>query len=76
MDIHYKRLLDDPAKVGGEVLEFAGIPMSAEIEAGMEDWIEANQREHRAPHKYALEDFGLSADGIEKDFSVYRDKFL
>ncbi len=76
MDIHYKELLDNPTEIGGQVLEFAGIPMSAEIEAGMEDWIEANRREHRAPHKYALEDFGLSADNIDSDFSVYKDKFL
>ncbi len=76
MDIHYKRLLDNPTSVGGEVLEFAGIPMSAEIEAGMEDWIEANAREHRAPHKYALEDFGLSAEMIDARFADYKDRFL
>ncbi len=76
MDIHYKRLLENPTEVGGEVLEFAGIPMSAEIEAGMEDWIEANRREHRAPHQYALEDFGLSAEMISERFADYKDKFL
>jgi len=76
MDIHYKRLLENPTEVGGEVLEFAGIPMSSEIESGMEDWIEANRREHRAPHKYALEDFGLSSYGLENLFSGYRETFL
>jgi len=76
MDIHYKRLLDNPTEVGSEVLGFAGIPMSADIEAGMEDWIEANRREHRAPHKYALEDFGLGAEMIAERFSDYTGKFL
>jgi len=76
MNIHYKRLLDNPTEVGGEVLEFAGIPMSGDIEAGMEDWIEANRREHRAPHKYELEDFGLSKTGIRAEYSNYLEKFL
>lgn len=76
MDIHYKRLLENPAEVAGEVLAFAGIPMSSEIEAGMGDWIEANAREHRAPHNYKLEDFGLSAAGIEGDFKTYMTRFL
>ena len=76
MDIHYKRLLENPTEVGGAVLEFAGIPLSNEIEAGMDDWIEANRREHRAPHLYAMEDFGLNAKKIETAFSDYRDKFF
>ena len=76
MDIHYKRLLENPVAVGAAVLEFADIPMSQEIEAGMEGWIEANAREHRAPHKYSLEDFGLCKSGIESLFHSYRDSFL
>lgn len=76
LDIHYKRLLDNPTDVGAEVLEFAGIPMSAEIESGMEDWIEANRREHRAPHQYNLDDFALNAAELEASFETYRQAFL
>ncbi|NNE58040.1 MAG: sulfotransferase [Hellea sp.] len=76
MDIHYKRLLENPTELGAEVLEFAGIPMSAAIKTGMAEWIEANRREHRAPHQYTLDDFGLSAETIEAEFAVYRDSFV
>lgn len=76
MDIHYKDQITNPVENGKRVLEFAGIPMSADIESGMDEWIEANRREHRAPHLYAMEDFGLAAAEIEAKFADYRAKFL
>lgn len=76
IDINYKELTSNAAEQGARVLEFAGIPMSAEIENGMVDWIEANRREHRAAHKYTLEDFGLDADEIHSGYSDYIEAFL
>jgi hypothetical protein len=36
----------------------------------------ANKREDRAPHKYALEDFGLVRSDVEQRFAAYRAAFL
>lgn len=71
IDINYKDLLRGPAEQGARVLEFAGIPMSDAIKSGMSDWIEANKREHRAAHKYSLEDFGLSEKQVKSKFDKY-----
>lgn len=76
IDVSYKDLLNSAAEMGAQVLEKTGIPMSADIQNGMEDWIEANRREHRAAHKYTLDDFGLSKDAIETEYKAYRDMFL
>jgi len=76
IDIDYRELTQNAAEQGARVLEFAGIPMSAEIENGMADWIEANRREHRAAHTYTLEDFGLNADEITREYGSYIDAFL
>ena len=76
IDVVYPALLSDPIGEGLKVLEFTGIPYSDTLRSGMEDWIEANRREHRAPHRYAIEDFGLSEDQIKSDFSVYRANYL
>ncbi|NNC38093.1 MAG: sulfotransferase [Acidimicrobiales bacterium] len=76
IDIDYKELTTHASEQGARVLEFAGIPMSSEIKEGMSDWIEANRREHRAAHKYTLEDFGLDADDIRHTYSSYIDAFL
>ncbi len=71
IDIKYEEMLQSPSEVGARVLKFAGLPMSAEIKSGMAEWIEANRREHRAPHNYHIEDFGLTADEIRAKFSRY-----
>lgn len=71
IDVNYKTLLDTPTEEGLRVLNAAGITESAEIKAGMEDWIEANRREHRAAHKYSLQDFGLDADDIRAKYGDY-----
>jgi len=76
IDIDYRELTQNAAEQGARVLEFAGIPMSAEIENGMADWIEANRREHRAVHTYTLDDFGLNADEITREYGSYIDAFL
>lgn len=71
IDIHYEDLLEDPIKQALRVLDVIGIKQDAKIKAGMGDWIEANKREHRAPHKYTLSDFGLTAEQITAHYSGY-----
>lgn len=76
VDVAYTNLTQSPTEEGARVLEETGIAMSQSIKDGMQDWIEANRREHRAAHKYTLEDFGLTASDIENRFSGYRAKYL
>lgn len=76
IDVNYKSLLEKPAQEGERVLAAAGIEMSSAIKDGMEDWIEANRREHRAAHKYALEDFGLSEADILAQYQDYITQYV
>ena len=76
IDVAYQAQLADPIGEAKRVLNFSGLELSDTLKAGMADWIEANRREHRAPHRYALEDFGLTKAGIESMFSDYRAKYL
>lgn len=76
IDVRYADLLGDPIGEGTRVLEAAGIAVTGEVRAGMAEWIEANKREDRAPHKYALEDFGLVRSDVEQIFAAYRAAFL
>ncbi|ARS25778.1 sulfotransferase family protein [Sphingomonas sp. KC8] len=76
IDVLYTEQLAEPVKVGRYVLQQAGVVVTPEIEAGMAEWIEANKREDRAPHKYSLEDFGLSREQVEEKFRTYREAFL
>ena len=76
IDVNYKNLIDNPTHEGARVLEAANIPMSDHIQNGMEEWIEANRREHRASHKYCLEDFGLRAEDIRSKYHDYISKYV
>lgn len=76
IDVRYTDLTSHPIEQGKRVLAEAGIALTPDIVAGMEDWVEANRREDRAPHKYALEDFGLTAADVERDFATYRAAYL
>jgi len=76
IDVNYKNLLTAPGEEGMRVLSAAGIPMSSGIKDGMEDWIEANRREHRAVHKYSLEDFGLNQEDIRVKYGDYISQYV
>lgn len=76
IDVRYADLLGDPIGEGTRVLEASGIAVTDAVHAGMAEWIEANKREDRAPHKYALEDFGLVRSDVEQRFAAYRAAFL
>ncbi len=76
IDVSYSSLLKSPTVEGARVLDAAGIPLSEEIHNNMEEWIELNRREHRAKHKYSLEDFGLNSNDISKTYKSYIDQYV
>jgi len=76
IDVRYTDTTTRPVEEGKRVLAEAGIAVTPEIEAGMAEWVEANKREDRAPHRYALEDFGLTRELVEQDFAEYRAAYL
>jgi len=76
IDVAYTEQLENPVDIAARVLAESGIPMSNDIRAGMGEWIEANKREHRAPHRYNLADFDLNETDLETQFEVYRQIYL
>ena len=76
IDVLYTELTRDPIAVGKRVLVETGMAVTPEVVSGMEEWVEANRREDRAPHRYTLEDFGLDRARIERDFADYRANVL
>ena len=49
---------------------------TSEAEAKMWQWTVDNARDRRVGHRYTLEEFGLTEDGIRRDFAVYRERFV
>lgn len=76
VDVDYRDQLTDPIGVASRVLTAAGIEVTPQVTAGMSEWIEANRREDRQPHRYTLADFGLTADDVAEQFADYRRRFI
>ena len=76
VDVRYKDLVSDPIDEGKRVLVQTGVAITPEIVAGMEEWIEANRREDRAPHEYSMEEFALEEEQIKEKFAEYRTAYL
>ena len=76
IDIKYADLLKNPVQTGEEVLKKSGVKITGDTREGMGEWIEANKREHRAPHQYEIGDFDLTASAIEDKFAFYRRQFI
>jgi hypothetical protein len=76
IDVRYDDLTARPIEAGKRVLAAAGVAVTADIVAGMGEWVEANRREDRAPHKYSMADFGLDQARIEQSFAAYRARFI
>ncbi len=76
IDVRYQNLLENPIDEADRVLTASGLAVTDAIRDGMAEWIEGNKREHRAPHKYDIQDFGLNTSEIETLFSHYRETFI
>lgn len=76
IDVWFKDALTNPIDQIRRVYEFAGMSLSLEAEAEMKRWRIDNSRDKRIAHSYTLEEFGLTEEGIRKDFAKYIERFL
>ena len=72
IDINYRDTVADPDGGHPQDLPPFGIGAQRGGAAEMAAWREANRRELRAKHEYSLEEFGLDAAWIEREFAEYR----
>jgi hypothetical protein len=76
IDVLYEDPLQHPEKEAARVLELAGIPVGDDFDNEIQGWIETNLREHRAPHRYGLADFGLEKKALSQQFANYSSRYL
>lgn len=76
VDVWFLDAVQDPVGQARRIYDVAGLSFSPDVEQAMRAFMATNPREGRPPHQYALEEFGLSADGIARDFQAYRERFI
>jgi hypothetical protein len=75
IDVGYADTVSDPLGTGERIMAALGFGFDAQDRAAMERAVADNSREARPKHKYAAADFGLTAEGIARDFAFYQEKY-
>lgn len=76
IDVWYEDLLSEPLLQVQRIYEFVGLEFTKQAEEAMKRWQIENQRDNRPSHDYDLADFGLTVEGIQRDFALYRERFV
>lgn len=75
LQIQFGDLMKDPLAAAQRVYEAAGIPLSAEVEAAMSAYVEANSKSHHGGHSYAAEDFAIDVGELRASIAGYYERF-
>ncbi|MCY3629150.1 MAG: sulfotransferase [Bacteroidota bacterium] len=75
MDVSYYDLITDPVTQLRNIYEWIGIDFDGEAVLQAGQYIKANPKNRFGRHSYSLNDFGLSEEVIEENFSGYREKY-
>ncbi len=69
--LHFAALVKDPIGVMCELYEWAGDPLTPEVEARMAAWLAENPPHKHGVSAYTLDEYGLSVDELEPMFEEY-----
>ena len=75
IDVSYRDLVENPMAVVSAIYERLGWRLEPAARDNMQDWRsrQAEQRRNEPPHRYSLEDFGLTRQQVDAAFEPYRD---
>jgi hypothetical protein len=76
LDVRFKDTVQQPLEVARKVYGFLGLPMSAELEAGMKHWLAEDEKTRHGRHDYPPDKFGLSEAQLRRDFAEYRARYI
>jgi len=76
IDVRYDETVRDPAGTAVRVLAALGLAPDQADRAAIARCIADNAREARPRHRYTADEFGLTSEGIARDFAAYHGKYL
>ena len=69
IDVQYNDLVTDPIGTVHQIYEHHGYSYSDSFENRMKLWLADNRQYKHGPHRYSLEEFGLDAEVVRRDFT-------
>ncbi len=76
IDVYYEDLLEDPMAQLERIYDFAEIDLTDEAREQMEASRKSNRQYRYGRHEYRLEDFGLTREGVRREFEPYYERYL
>jgi hypothetical protein len=76
VDVSYRDVAKDAVGTVRRIYAQIGRALTPAAEAAMQAWVARNPREHRPPHEYTAEKFGLTRERIERACPRYRARFV
>lgn len=75
-DVRYTDLVNEPIEVVKSIYEHYRLEYTPELSDALERYVRENPQHKHGKHKYSLEDFGLSAEDIQRRFGDYAAEFV
>ncbi len=76
LDVDYQDLVEQPLQTVETIYRHFGLPWSEVARAAVAETVRGFPANRHGRHRYALEEFQLSRDDIERRFARYRRRFL
>ena len=71
-DVQFRDTVKRPMDVVHDIYRWLGLPLPADAERAMREWLAADEKTHQGGHHYTAEQFGLSPAQLDRDFAAYR----
>ena len=76
VDVPFEATVTAPVETAARVMAELGLTVGDDDVKAFEDYYEVNQQERHGSHAYTAEDFGLSTEQMERDFTFYTEVYL
>jgi Sulfotransferase family len=73
--MYYHEMMTDPLDVMRRIYDWAGDPLTEDVEAAMRQWLTEHPQDLLGLNSYTLDEYGLSVDTLEPVFAEYLSTF-
>jgi hypothetical protein len=73
--MYYSEMMRDPMDVMRRIYDWAGDPLTSEVETRMRGWLAEHPQDRFGVNAYSLDQYGLSVDKLRPIFADYLDTF-
>jgi hypothetical protein len=73
--MYYSEMMRDPMDVMRRIYDWAGDPLTPDVEARMQAWLSEHPQDRFAPNAYTLDQYGLTVEMLTPIFAEYLTTF-